>query len=168
MKKAYGLWSNLVFLLGRMKQYTRRSFRLIWLSIPVKVALPLIGLLLPNLVVRTITEQGDAAVLIQSIVALGLIAVLCSYWDQYAAGVMEEEQSKLCQELDETELFAKELNCDYENLENKEISGKFDEARENIWWYKRFISQGAVNLTLLGSGIFGFLVYLSVLSRLPA
>lgn len=167
MKKSYGLWSNLVFLLRRMKQYTRRSFRLIWLSIPVKVALPLIGLLLPNLVVRTITEQGNTTVLIQSIVALGLIAVLCSYWDQYAAGVMEEEQSKLCQELDETELFAKELNCDYENLENKEISGKFDEARENIWWNRRFISQGAVNLTLLGSGIFGFLVYLSVLSRLP-
>ncbi len=166
MKTQYGLWPNLLFMLKQMKQYAKRSFRMIWISIPMKVALPFIGILLPNLVVKAITEQGSAAGLMQAVLALGAAAVLCSFLDQYASGTMEEEQSKLCQALDDS-LFAKKLDCDYENLENKEISGKFDEANQYIWQYNRYISQSAINLTLLGSGIFGFLVYLSVLRRLP-
>ena len=166
MKKQYGLWANLLFLLRQMKRYSRRSFRMIWLSIPMKVALPFIGILLPNLVVQAITEQGNVAGLMLTVLALGLAAVLCSFLEQYAAGIMEEEQSKLCQALDDR-LFVKKLNCDYENLENKEISGKFDEANEYIWQNNRYISQSAINLALLGSGVFGFLVYLSVLSSLP-
>ena len=60
------------------------------------------------------------------------------------------------------------VQLDFTIYHNEEIARIFDEARENIWRHKRFISQGAVNLTLLGSGILGFPVYLSVLSRLPA
>ena len=166
MKKQYGLWANLLFLLRQMKRYSRRYIRMIWLSIPMKVALPFIGILLPNLVVQAITEQGNVAGLMLAVLTLGLAAVLCSFLEQYAAGIMEEEQSKLCQALDDR-LFVKKLNCDYENLENKEISGKFDEANEYIWQNNRYISQSAINLALLGSGVFGFLVYLSVLSSLP-
>ena len=166
MKKQYGLWANLLFLLRQMKRYSRRSFRMIWLSIPMKVALPFIGILLPNLVVQAITEQGNVAGLMLAVLTLGLAVVLCSFLEQYAEGIMEEEQSKLCQALDDR-LFVKQLNCDYENLENKEISGKFDEANEYIWQNNRYISQSAINLALLGSGAFGFLVYLSVLSSLP-
>ncbi len=167
MKKQYGLWSNLLFLLGRMKRYAKRSFGMIWLSIPLKVVLPFIGILLPNLVVQAITEEGSPQKLIQTVLILGAVAVVCSFLDQYATGVMKEEQSKLCQSLDQEELFVKKLTCDYENLENKEISGKFEEADQFLWQNDRYIAQSAVNLTMLGSGIFGFLVYLSVLSRLP-
>ena len=166
MKTTYGLWQNLMYVLRQMKKYAGRSFRMIWLSIPMKVALPLIGILLPNLVVRAVTEQADSARLFLAVVGLGLAAVVCSFAEQYAAGVMEEEKSRFCQSLDDL-LFEKRLHCDYENLENKELSGKFDEAENYIWDYRRSLSQAAVCLTLLGSGIFGFLVYLSVLRMLP-
>ena len=99
MKKQYGLWSNLLFLLGRMKRYAKRSFGMIWLSIPLKVVLPFIGILLPNLVVQAITEEGSPQKLIQTVLILGAVAVVCSFLDQYATGVMKEEQSKLCQSL---------------------------------------------------------------------
>ena len=70
MKKQYGLWANLLFLLRQMKRYSRRSFRMIWLSIPMKVALPFIGILLPNLVVQAITEQGNVAGLMLAVLTL--------------------------------------------------------------------------------------------------
>ena len=56
MKTTYGLWQNLMYVLRQMKKYAGRSFRMIWLSIPMKVALSLIGILLPNLVVRAVTR----------------------------------------------------------------------------------------------------------------
>ena len=146
MKTTYGLWQNLMYVLRQMKKYAGRSFRMIWLSIPMKVALSLIGILLPNLVVRAVTEQADSARLFLAVVGLGLAAVVCSFDDL---------------------LLEKRLHCDYENLENKELSGKFAEAENYIWDYRRSLSQAAVCLTLLGSGIFGFLVYLSVLRMLP-
>ena len=46
MKTTYGLWQNLMYVLRQMKKYAGRSFCMIWLSIPMKVALPLIGCLL--------------------------------------------------------------------------------------------------------------------------
>lgn len=165
-EKKYGLWSNLFFLLKQMKQYAGRSFRLIWISIPVKVILPFIGILLPNIVVAAITEHGSLPRLMGVVLALGAVAVLCSFLEQYAAGVMEEEHDRFCQGIADR-LYEKRLDCDYENLENKEISGKFEEAQRYIWQYNRYISQTAMNLTLLGSGIFGFLLYLSILRRLP-
>ena len=167
MKKSYGLWDNLRFVLRQMRKTAGRSFRMIGLSVPMKVALPFIGILLPNLVVRAVTEREDAPRLFLTVVLLGLAAVVCSFAEQYAAGVMEEEQSRFCQSLDDL-LFEKRLSCDFENLENKELSGKFEEAEDNIWDYRRGLSQAAVSLTMLGSGIFGFLVYLSVLRELPA
>lgn len=165
-EKKYGLWSNLLFLLRQMRQYARRSFRLIWVSIPVKVILPFIGILLPNIVVAAMTEHGSLPRLMGVVLALGAVAVVCSFLEQYAAGVMEEEHDRFCQGIAD-QLYEKRLDCDYENLENKEISGKFEEAQRYIWQYNRYISQTAVNLTLLGSGIFGFLLYLSILRRLP-
>ena len=165
-QKHYGLWPNLLFLLRLLRRYTPRSFVLLWVSIPVKVALPFIGILLPNLVVAAITEQGSLTRLMGTVLALGLLAVACSYLEQYAAGVMEEEHDWFSQGIDDL-LVEKKLDCDYENLENKEISGKFNEAQRYIWQYNRYIPQTAMNLTLLGSGIFGFLLYLSILRRLP-
>lgn len=53
-------------------------------------------------------------------------------------------------------------------MENKEISGKFDEMQRYIWKYDRYIPQTAMNLSLLGSEIFVFLLYLSILRRLPS
>ena len=97
MKTTYGLWQNLMYVLRQMKKYAGRSFRMIWLSIPMKVALSLIGILLPNLVVRAVTEQADSARLFLAVVGLGLAAVVCSFAEQYAAGVMEEEQSRFFQ-----------------------------------------------------------------------
>ena len=166
MERQYSLLSNLAFVLRQMKRFARRSFRMIWLSIPLKVALPFAGILIPNLVVRAVTEQGEAARLLPALLALGLAAVLCSFLEQYAAGVVEEEQSKLCQGMDQL-LFEKQMDCDYENLENKEISGRFDEALNCIWWENRFVAKAAGNLILFGSGVFGFAVYLSVLRVLP-
>lgn len=165
MGRQYGLWSNLLFLLKQMKHHANRSFWLMWISIPVKVILPFIGIVLPNIVVAAITEHGSLMQLLQVVLMLGIVAVVCSSIDQYAAGVMAEEHDRFCQGLDNM-IFEKKLDCDYENLENKEISGKFEEAQRYIWQNGRFISQTAMNLSLLGSGIFGFLLYLSVLRRL--
>lgn len=38
MERQYSLLSNLAFVLRQMKRFARRSFRMIWLSIPLKVA----------------------------------------------------------------------------------------------------------------------------------
>ena len=110
-KRAGGLWQNLRFVLRELHRCAPRSFRFIWISIPVKVALPFIGILLPNLVVRAVTEHGSAAVLMQSVLALGLAAVACSFLDQYGAGVMEAEQDKLCKSFD-TQLLRRHMDCD--------------------------------------------------------
>ena len=40
-KRAGGLWQNLRFVLRELHRCAPRSFRFIWISIPVKVALPL-------------------------------------------------------------------------------------------------------------------------------
>lgn len=100
-QKHYGLWPNLLFLLRLLRRYTPRSFVLLWVSIPVKVALPFIGILLPNLVVAAITEQGSLTRLMGTVLALGLLAVACSYLEQYAAGVMEEEHDWFSQGIDD-------------------------------------------------------------------
>ena len=95
---------------------------MIWLSIPMKVALPFIGILLPNLVVQAITEQGNVAGLMLAVLTLGLAAVLCSFLEQYAAGIMEEEQSKLCQALDDR-LFVKSSTAIMKILKIKKSLG---------------------------------------------
>ena len=165
-KRAGGLWQNLRFVLRELHRCAPRSFRFIWISIPVKVALPFIGILLPNLVVRAVTEHGSAAALMQAVLALGLAAVACSFLDQYGAGVMEAEQDKLCKSFD-TQLLCRHMDCDYEKLENKAFYDRYYEISRYIWDFQRYLNGAALNLTLLGSGVFGFALYLSVLRTLP-
>ena len=165
-KRAGGLWQNLRFVLRELHRCAPRSFRFIWISIPVKVALPFIGILLPNLVVRAVTEHGSAAALMQAVLALGLLAVSCSFLDQYGAGVMEAEQDKLCKSFD-TQLLRRHMDCDYEKLENKAFYDRYYEISRYIWDFQRYLNGAALNLTLLGSGVFGFALYLSVLRTLP-
>ncbi len=162
----YTLWGNLRFLLKALKQYAGRSYRMIWISIPLKVLMPFIGILLPEIVVRAITEKGELQRLLLVILLLGGLLVAIGFADQYISGVMEAEASLLSSGL-QRQLYYKQLTCDYENLENKELSGKYQEAQKYIWWYDRYIARTGDNIVLFCSGIFGFLVYLSVLRRLP-
>ena len=57
MERQYSLLSNLVFVLRQMKRFARRSFRMIWLSIPLKVGTPL----------QLSSEQGQMDVVISEV-----------------------------------------------------------------------------------------------------
>lgn len=162
----YTLWGNLKFLLREMKQSARRSYRMIWLGIPLKVLLPFIGILLPEIVVRAITENGELKNLLFTILLLGGLLVIMGFAEQYVSGIIEAEAPLISLGL-ENRLYYKRLECDYENLENKEISGTYQEALRYIRWGRRYIARAGENLVLFFSGIFGFLVYLSILCRLP-
>lgn len=166
MEKRYTLWGNLGFLLHEMKQSAKRSYYMMWLGIPLKVLLPFIGILLPEIVVRAITERGDLGRLLLTILFLGGLLVIMGFAEQYVSGIIEAGAPMLSEGL-ERRLYEKRLSCDYENLENKEISGTYQEALRYIWWGRRFIVRTGENLVLFFSGIFGFLVYLSVLRGLP-
>lgn len=165
-EKRYTLWSNLRFLLYEMKQSAKRSYYMMWLEILFKVLLPFIGILLPEIVVRATTEKGDLKRLLLTILLLGGLLVVMGFAEQYISGIIEAEAPMLSAGL-EKRLYDKRLTCDYENLENKEISGTYQEALRYIWWGRRFIVRTGENLVLFFSSIFGFLVYLSVLRRLP-
>lgn len=166
-EKHYTLWSNLVFLLHEMKRSAKRSYRMMWLGVPLKVLLPFIGILLPEIVVRAITENGELKSLLLTILLLGALLVVMGFAEQYVSGIIEAEAPLVPSGL-ENRLYYKRLECDYENLENKEISGTYQEALRYIWWGRRYIVRTGENLVLFFSGIFGFLVYLSILRRLPA
>lgn len=162
----YTLWSNLKFLLREMKQSAKRSYCMMWLGIPLKVLLPFIGILLPEIVVRAITENGELKNLLFTILLLGGLLVVMGFAEQYVSGIIEAEAPLVSLGL-ENRLYYKRLECDYENLENKEISGTYQEALRYIRWERRYIARAGENLMLFFSGIFGFLVYLSILRRLP-
>lgn len=161
----YSIFSNLSFLLGEMRSYAGKSFFWLPVSILVRALMPFIGILLPNIVVKAITEGGSFAHLAAAVLALGAALMAGSYGEQYIAGVMESEASQLCQGIS-NRLFYKRLYCDYENLEDKTISGHFQEAERCLWYEGRYFRKTAENLALLGSGVFGFALYLSVLRDL--
>lgn len=166
MKKKYTLWGNLLFLLQGMKSHTPQSLKLIPVCILAKVLLPIIGIWLPNIVVEAIINQSDPVVLVLKVTALAGVMILASFLEQWSMGLMEAESGQLCQGI-ENQLFCKKMNCDYENLENKEISGRYAEASSNMWNRRRYIRTTANNLVMTGAGIFGFLIYLALLRRLP-
>ncbi len=166
MKKKHTLLGNLLFLFQNMKVYAPRSFWLVFVCIPLRVLLPFIGILLPNIVVRAVTGQGELGRLIAVVAVLGSVTVAVSFFDQWGMGIIEAEAGVLSDSL-MNRLYYKKLDCDYENLENKEISGRFSEAQSYIWNGRRYIRMAGTNLIMMGSGVFGFLVYLAVLRRLP-
>lgn len=165
-KHDYTLWGNLVFLLREMRQSAERSFRMVWLGIPLKVMLPLTGIVLPEIVVRAITEGGTLSSLFPVILLLGGLLMVFGFAEQYVMGIIDAEAPLVSSGLMKR-VYEKRLGCDYENLENKELSGKYQEAMRYIWWGKRYIAHTAENMVMFFSGIFGFFVYLSVLRRLP-
>lgn len=159
------VFSNLFFLLGEMRSYAHKSFCWLPVSILIRVLMPFIGILLPNIVVKAITEGGSFAHLAAAVLALGAALMAGSFGEQYVAGVMEAEASQLCQGIS-NRLFYKRLYCDYENLEDKSLSGQFQEAERCLWYGQHYFCRAAENLALLGSGVFGFALYLSVLREL--
>lgn len=166
MKKKNTLYSNLCFLLSNMRIHTPRTFRFVFLCIPLKVAIPFIGIWLPNIVVSAIADRKSFSELFWVVAALGIVMVAAGFLEQWGMGVIEAESGQLSRSLSD-QLFYKRLDCDYENLENKEISGRFAEAENNIWYNRHYIRMAGNNMVMLGSGIFGFLAYLAVLKRLP-
>ncbi len=160
------LWGNLCFLLSVMKQNTPRTFRFLILDIPLKVLLPFIGIWMPNLVVRAVTEDGAVRQLLAAILLLGGVMVMFTALERYADGILEAEATVL-QHVLHNMLLRKKISCDYANLEDKRISGRYEEADNYIFMQARFIAQAGRNLALFGSGIFGFLLYLSILRGLP-
>ena len=166
MQEKHSLWENLIFLLRNMKIYAPRSFGLVFVCIPVQVLLPFIGILLPNIVVRAITQQGDLGSLIFAVGVLGVVMVAASFLDQWGMGVIRTEAPWLSQGLSNL-IFYKQMDCDYENLEKEEFISRFSDAGRKIWSGDRYIRSAASNMVMLGSGIFGFITYLVVLHRLP-
>lgn len=165
--RKYTLWGNLWYLLREMKRYANNSYRLLWIAIPLKGLMPFIGILLPEIVVRAITEGGSRRELLLTILILGGTLVAAGAAEQFITGVIQGEAYLLSSGLIDR-LYYKRMECDYENLENKEISGKYEEAVRYAGWGRRYIADTGENIVLLFSGVFGFLVYLSVLRRLPA
>lgn len=162
--KKYSLWDNLRFLLGCIRRYTPQSFRLLFTNGLLKVLLPFLGILLSNLVVRAITEEGDPGRLLMAVAGLGTIGVIGCFFEQRSSGIINAQGEILRQDLDDL-LSDKMMVCDYENLEDKKISGRFEEARIYIWANERYLANSCENLILLFSGVFGFVTYLVVLHR---
>lgn len=161
----HSVFSNLSFLMGELRSYAGKSFFWLPVSILIRVLMPFIGILLPNIVVKAITEGESFAHLAAVVLALGAALMAGSYGEQYIAGVMESEASQFCQGIS-NRLFFKRLYCDYENLEDKTVSGHFQEAERGLWYEGRYFRKAAENLALFGSGVFGFALYLSVLRDL--
>lgn len=166
MQQKHSLLDNLGFLLKNMKIYAPRSFRLAFVCIPVRVLLPFIGILLPNIVVRAITGNGDIGKLVMAVAVLGIVTVVASFLDQWGMGIIHTEAALLSMGFDNL-LFYKQMDCDYENLEKEEFVTRFSDAGRNIWQNTRYIRMASFNMVMLGSGIFGFITYLAVLHRLP-
>ena len=161
----YSFFSNLSFLLGQMRSYAGKSFFWLPAGILIRVLMPFIGILLPNIVVKAVTEGGSFGKMAALVLALGAALMAGSYGEQYIAGVMESEASQLCQGIS-NRLFYKKLYCDYENLEDKTVSGYFQEADRCLWYGQHYFCRAAENLSLFGSGVFGFVLYISVLRDL--
>lgn len=166
MEQKHSLPENLGFLLKNMKLYAPRSFRLLFVCIPVRVLMPFIGILLPNIVVRAITEQAELRGLIAVVATLGVVMAAASFLDQWGMGVIQTEAPWLSEGIYDR-LIYRQMECDYENLEKEEFLKRFSDAERNIWFNQRYIRTAVSNMVMLGSGIFGFVTYLAVLHRLP-
>lgn len=164
--KKYSVISGFIFLMREMRSHTIRSFRLLPVGVFVKVLIPFAGIWLPNIVVRAITDKTGFGNLAAAVSVLGLVMVAGSFAEQYVTGVLEAEAPRLSQGISDR-LFYKKLYCDYENLEDKELSGFFDEAERCLWYGQHSMFQAAGHLVLFGSGVFGFVLYLAILWKLP-
>lgn len=164
--KKYSLWDNMKFLLGCIRRYIPQSFRMMFVGAALKVLLPFIGILMSNIVVRAITEEGDFRSLLLVVGGLGCLEIAGCYLEQRSSGVINAQASMFSQTLDDL-LTDKLMTCDYENLEDKKILGRFQEATMYIWANQRYLAICCQNLMLLISGVFGFFVYLAVLRRFP-
>lgn len=165
MDKKDAIWKNLLYLLRQMAVWTRDAFYFLLLRIPLKVMLPFLSILLSKIVVEELTKQGDLTALLQTVLLFGSLLTAGSFLEQYAAGRMDASTHLLQQKFSDT-IFEKKMQCAYDVLENQSIAGKFQEAEHYIWSSRRYLCQIGENLVLLGSGMFGFCLYLSILNRL--
>ncbi len=163
---SYSFIDNFIFFFRVLRQYARRTFVSILAAIFSGVLLPLVGILLPKVLLRLIEVGGEQSRFLLAIGALGIAGLLFHTVNQYAHGVIQAEAGKVCQQFSYL-LACKNLDIDYEYLGDPAVTGQYEEASRAIWDTGRFLNRAGETIVEWGTGIFGIAAYLVILIRLP-
>ena len=102
------------------------------LAIVVQVMQPFIGMLMPKIVIDNIEAQSDMTVFITSVGGLMILLILVSIINSYTSVIVNDAVGVLAL-FDETDLFIKkEIDMDFELLEDPDVKKVFDQAQRVI------------------------------------
>ena len=164
-KPTHSLFSNLRFLFGLHWKYSKESFILLLLGVPVSLGLSYCGVYIPKVVVQQIIEGGDYYKVFTPILIIGLIILILNLLNRVISTINFALLSKFRNCL--LNLKAEKcLNTDYENIESPKFRFLMQRADEALMGSNSgsVVEQMSKESIALVTSILGYILFGTVLS----
>lgn len=164
-KPTHSLFSNVRFLFGLHWKYSKESFILLLLGVPVSLGLSYCGVYIPKVVVQQIIEGGDYYKVFTPILIIGLIILILNLLNRVISTINFALLSKFRNCL--LNLKAEKcLNTDYENIESPKFRFLMQRADEALMGSNSgsVVEQMSKESIALVTSILGYILFGTVLS----
>lgn len=164
-KPKYSMHQNIIYILRNMWHWNKKLFFMSAARVPLLVILPFLGILMPKLVIDSLTNKSGPLhlTIVIGLVTLGM--VLCSTFSEYLdRRITRVATSNRMHYL--ILIYEKIMDTDYENLENPKGQKMQEKAMYAV--HNNSCGPEAIikAMILLASNFFGILLYGSILANL--